>query len=618
MSPVAIERPTMSRSESGASTASREKEKEKEKKGGFFSKKKEKEKKGKEKDGFLGSLFGGKKKTEEPSSIANFSSAGPAAAAALLGSSKSAKSLGFSPGASPTSPGFNSFARYPIHVERAVYRLSHIKLANARRPLYEQVLISNLMFWYLGVIGRNVAEEKKPNGVEEKKEEIKPTVKGTPPKASDSGVAGTIQSPIAGSIPSPKKTGLTKPDRSRGGRDNEAPVRTPSYGMQNVQVDNELRNANLSMGMKMAPRSQPQQIQQQHPAQHPQFMNQSFQPGPPQSQSQPHPSQQLPGFNTNQRPISNHAQPSRTYSTPIPGLQQRPASDIYPNQPQLIHPEIQPPPRGLPQSSFGPPPPVPGQPPLSQPMIDGRDPRQRTLSNPPGGSHQPPPNTAGMRRVVTDGRSTYPPIDNRERLPISPHRQHFGPQPGQIFAYPGLAPQPGHPFPPRPQNGAGPGPGQIFNGAQPGQVFHHPHPQYHGQARPPQPSGPPLRLPPGAGPGPGHGPFDHPYLGTPGQGQPIRRGPSPGTDSYDTRRSLPQPLPQSQHQQGGLSPSPPPHSPNGNAGPSYYPQGVASTQPGQIFNPYQARPLPARQTSGEEMYRRAQAVPQGGPYAHHR
>jgi hypothetical protein len=45
-------------------------------------------------------------------------------------------------------------ARYPIHVGRAIYRLSYIKLANPRRPLYEQVLISNLMFWYLGIINK--------------------------------------------------------------------------------------------------------------------------------------------------------------------------------------------------------------------------------------------------------------------------------------------------------------------------------------------------------------------------------------------------------------------------------------------------------------------------------
>ncbi|KAI8329853.1 activator of mitotic machinery Cdc14 phosphatase activation C-term-domain-containing protein [Chlamydoabsidia padenii] len=42
--------------------------------------------------------------------------------------------------------------RLPIHVERAIYRLSHHKLANPRRPLHHQVAISNLMFWYLSVI----------------------------------------------------------------------------------------------------------------------------------------------------------------------------------------------------------------------------------------------------------------------------------------------------------------------------------------------------------------------------------------------------------------------------------------------------------------------------------
>ncbi|KAI8982361.1 hypothetical protein BDF20DRAFT_467526 [Mycotypha africana] len=45
---------------------------------------------------------------------------------------------------------FNS-NRLPLHVERAIYRLSHMKLADIRRPLRQQVLISNLMFWYLSI-----------------------------------------------------------------------------------------------------------------------------------------------------------------------------------------------------------------------------------------------------------------------------------------------------------------------------------------------------------------------------------------------------------------------------------------------------------------------------------
>ncbi|KAH9479453.1 Protein zds1 [Psilocybe cubensis] len=148
------------------------KEKEKDKKG-LFSKwggdkggkkgQKEKDREGrdrvnseKEKEsGFFGSLFGKKKQDTDYQSSMTGGTSGREAAQALLGASKSSKSY-----VPPTSPGLapgiggNPYARYPIHVERAIYRLSHIKLANPRRPLYEQVLISNLMFWYLGVINK--------------------------------------------------------------------------------------------------------------------------------------------------------------------------------------------------------------------------------------------------------------------------------------------------------------------------------------------------------------------------------------------------------------------------------------------------------------------------------
>ncbi|KAI9246468.1 hypothetical protein BDA99DRAFT_526944 [Phascolomyces articulosus] len=41
--------------------------------------------------------------------------------------------------------------RLPIHTERAIYRLSHMKLTNPKRPLRQQVLISNFMFAYLSL-----------------------------------------------------------------------------------------------------------------------------------------------------------------------------------------------------------------------------------------------------------------------------------------------------------------------------------------------------------------------------------------------------------------------------------------------------------------------------------
>ncbi|KAG9312804.1 hypothetical protein JVU11DRAFT_6220 [Chiua virens] len=131
----------------GKKSAKAEREREKE------AQRAEKEKEKEKESGFFGSLFSSKKKQDDSSSQASgFSGSGRETATALLGASKSSK--GLSPSPSP-QPGLNGpYARYPIHVERAIYRLSHIKLANPRRPLYEQVLISNLMFWYLGVINK--------------------------------------------------------------------------------------------------------------------------------------------------------------------------------------------------------------------------------------------------------------------------------------------------------------------------------------------------------------------------------------------------------------------------------------------------------------------------------
>ncbi|KAK7207963.1 hypothetical protein BZA70DRAFT_31434 [Myxozyma melibiosi] len=47
------------------------------------------------------------------------------------------------------------YTRFPLHVERAIYRLSHLKLANPRRPLCQQVLLSNFMYGYLDTINQD-------------------------------------------------------------------------------------------------------------------------------------------------------------------------------------------------------------------------------------------------------------------------------------------------------------------------------------------------------------------------------------------------------------------------------------------------------------------------------
>lgn len=44
------------------------------------------------------------------------------------------------------------WTRFSILEERAIYRMAHIKLANPRRPLYSQVLLSNFMYSYLAKV----------------------------------------------------------------------------------------------------------------------------------------------------------------------------------------------------------------------------------------------------------------------------------------------------------------------------------------------------------------------------------------------------------------------------------------------------------------------------------
>ncbi|KAF8246793.1 hypothetical protein K440DRAFT_630692 [Wilcoxina mikolae CBS 423.85] len=97
------------------------------------------EKKDKEKDsGFLSFFGGSRKKTGDSSSTEK-----------KVGRSSS---RGTSPDPHHEKPTPYYYTRFPIHIERAIYRLSHLKLANPRRPLHQQVLLSNFMYSYLAKV----------------------------------------------------------------------------------------------------------------------------------------------------------------------------------------------------------------------------------------------------------------------------------------------------------------------------------------------------------------------------------------------------------------------------------------------------------------------------------
>jgi hypothetical protein len=86
----------------------------------------------------LSSIFGGGKKKGEKEA-----------------SSKKASSRGVSPEPPPKTPKPDidyNWTRFSILEERAIYRMAHIKLANPRRELYSQVLLSNFMYSYLAKV----------------------------------------------------------------------------------------------------------------------------------------------------------------------------------------------------------------------------------------------------------------------------------------------------------------------------------------------------------------------------------------------------------------------------------------------------------------------------------
>ena len=254
----------------------REKEKEKDKKGlfkwGGGEKKGKKDQREKEKDaGFFGSLFGSKKKPEEtaPAGLAHGQS-GRDAAVALLGASKSSR--GYVPPTSPQPQGVNNYSRYPIHVERAIYRLSHIKLANPRRALYEQVLISNLMFWYLGVINKTQQPQSQqqqtqqqqrqtptelgetrvqaeavtgsPGAQKEREEKERVELEHAESERGEAKFTTQGQPEAQQSSPQNRRGSLTKAAPTNAGpRRAEQPVRGPQYDMQHRAMEQEYGTA---------------------------------------------------------------------------------------------------------------------------------------------------------------------------------------------------------------------------------------------------------------------------------------------------------------------------------------------------------------------------------------
>lgn len=93
----------------------------------------------KEKDGLFSSIFGGGKKNKGDRDSGGKKYAG--------------RALSPEPPPRQLKPDIDyNWTRFSILEERAIYRMAHIKLANPRRALYSQVLLSNFMYSYLAKV----------------------------------------------------------------------------------------------------------------------------------------------------------------------------------------------------------------------------------------------------------------------------------------------------------------------------------------------------------------------------------------------------------------------------------------------------------------------------------
>ncbi len=63
------------------------------------------------------------------------------------------------------------WTRFPILEERAIYRMAHIKLANPRRALYSQVLLSNFMYSYLAKVQAMHPQIQVPQSPQQKRQQ---------------------------------------------------------------------------------------------------------------------------------------------------------------------------------------------------------------------------------------------------------------------------------------------------------------------------------------------------------------------------------------------------------------------------------------------------------------
>ncbi|KAJ1505065.1 hypothetical protein HMI56_001323 [Coelomomyces lativittatus] len=145
----------------------------------------------------------------------------------------------------PIEPPLMLPTRYPLHLERALCRMSHQKLANPRRPLYHQVLISNLLVYWLALNPMALDPMVIPRKQKSKQKKKKSTLK----KRSSSLVPNHAKQPYRNvpRVDMHQKESPSMSSRLLGASFVQTPPPPPSDNLENPHFSNGKREKKESM-----------------------------------------------------------------------------------------------------------------------------------------------------------------------------------------------------------------------------------------------------------------------------------------------------------------------------------------------------------------------------------
>ncbi|KAK4908433.1 hypothetical protein LTR66_017563 [Elasticomyces elasticus] len=148
-----------------------------------------------------------------------------------------------------------SWTRFSILEERAIYRMAHIKLANPRRPLYSQVLLSNFMYSYLAKVQQMHPHMNLPTSAKQQKKQ-KEAGKGEKVEKQSEDMQAwqryQQQESNQQQAPSPQPQQQQQQHQQPNGYEHQTPTTNSRYEASDISSGSNTRTSSRSAGNDMS------------------------------------------------------------------------------------------------------------------------------------------------------------------------------------------------------------------------------------------------------------------------------------------------------------------------------------------------------------------------------